>query len=214
MRNIHKGQSPDYLEAYRQEETACYEDFPNKKDLLGRLVEEQRGLCCYCMRRLDQDDGSAKIEHWYPQRPAPPAVRQPGRDLEYSNLLAACTGGQGTNMEHCDRAKKNSILNRNPSNPNHDVQGPLHYLSSGKVDSVNDALRQDLEILNLNCEALITQRQYAITTMNMALNKRAGTRSRAAVQALLDDYDGANGGNLKPFCQVAVYLLRKHLQRR
>jgi uncharacterized protein (TIGR02646 family) len=213
MRNIRKGKSPDFLEKYRREITANYEDFRDKDELLARLVDEQRGLCCYCLSQIFGNTSSSKIEHWYPQNPPSPAVKESGRDLDYTNLLAVCKGGEGKSKAHCDRSKKNSILNRNPANPSHDVETPLHYLANGTVNSKSDPLSQDLEKLNLNCQYLVTQRKYAISTMNTALNKRIGRRKRAAVQSLLDDYDGTFGGTLKPYCQVAIYFLRKKLKR-
>lgn len=89
MRAIRKGVEPASLTAHRQTPHGSYDNYPDKAELRRALVGEQRGLCCYCMGRVRDDATGMKIEHWRCQR------RHRDRELDYRNLLAACTGGEG-----------------------------------------------------------------------------------------------------------------------
>lgn len=74
-------------------------------------------------------DGAMKIEHWRSQE-------QHREDrLTYSNLLAAWMGGDGLriSVKHCDTAKGNQDLSRNPANPDHHVEEQIHYLGDGTI---------------------------------------------------------------------------------
>jgi hypothetical protein len=59
----------------------------DKDGLRAALVRDQRGLCCYCMTRVEATGTRMKIEHWRCQS------RNADLELAYSNLLAACLGG-------------------------------------------------------------------------------------------------------------------------
>lgn len=39
-----------------------------RNDIKSLLIDEQNGLCCYCMKNLEKNDSSS-IEHLYPQNP-------------------------------------------------------------------------------------------------------------------------------------------------
>jgi hypothetical protein len=41
-----------------------YDDFPEMDGLRQALVDEQRGLCCYCTRRIEPAFNGMKVEHW------------------------------------------------------------------------------------------------------------------------------------------------------
>ena len=51
------------------------------------LLEEQSGLCAYCMRRIENNGRTTRIEHWYP------LSKDKDRALDYGNMLAVCDGG-------------------------------------------------------------------------------------------------------------------------
>lgn len=43
-----------------------YFDCLNKETIRTALLEEQHGLCAYCMRRIENKGASTTIEHWIP----------------------------------------------------------------------------------------------------------------------------------------------------
>ena len=219
MRNIRKLQSPTSLEMYRRETNATYNSIPTevKDDIRTALTLEQGWLCCYCMKRIEPTGSSMKIEHWVAQG-APGA--EPGSDLEYRNLLGACTGSEDTRPveRHCDThrgtlSKAQQVLYRNPSVPCDNVEARIRYTSLGKIKSADALLDKDIKTLNLNCVSLKNRRLSEIDAMLKALDKKGGQRTKSVVQSLLAKYEEQSEGKLKPFCQVAIYFLRIRLSR-
>ena len=96
MKRITKGPEPKSFTRHRRQSNANYGNYAEKHGLRDVLIEEQGGLCCYCMRRISVPN--MKIEHWACQQ------RYPHKQLEYQNLLAACDGGEGAakHLQHCD----------------------------------------------------------------------------------------------------------------
>ncbi len=80
---------PASLTMYRQQPGATYEGFRDKDALRKALVDEQRGLCCYCLSRIRPEIGGMKIEHWHPQ------ALYGNEQLDYANLLGSCMGNDG-----------------------------------------------------------------------------------------------------------------------
>jgi hypothetical protein len=61
MRTIHKSHEPASLTEYRTAGGGHYEDYPDKDTLRTYLVNDQRGLCCYCLSRIRAESGTMKI---------------------------------------------------------------------------------------------------------------------------------------------------------
>lgn len=81
-------------------DTATIRDYFNqlpKQDIRDSLAAEQKGLCAYCMRRLDSSSSHMSIEHWVP------LSKNKDLALSYSNMLGVCDGGKASNS---NRAKK------------------------------------------------------------------------------------------------------------
>ncbi len=112
MRKINKSHEPNGLCFHRSQPHADYDNIPpeTKTDLKRSLLMEQGYLCCYCMDRVDIT--TMRIEHWQCQSRFSP------RALDYTNLMAACSGNEGSSERehHCDVQKKDSDLCLNPSN--------------------------------------------------------------------------------------------------
>ena len=93
MIKITKGREPDELLKYRKKKFASYEgmDRSVKDAVIEALMEEQRYMCAYCMRRIPQANGNppVSIEHWEAQSSHPEKV------LDYRNMLAVCSGNRG-----------------------------------------------------------------------------------------------------------------------
>jgi uncharacterized protein (TIGR02646 family) len=131
MRNIPKKTEPISLTQHRCGTCSDYDNYVEKDDLRSSLVDEQRGLCCYCLQRIRPDSERMKIEHWQSQD------LYPERQLDYSNLLGACRGGKGQkpDKQHCDTRKGNLDLKFNPANTRHDVESKIHFLGNGTIEA-------------------------------------------------------------------------------
>ena len=210
MRNITKGREPTSLTRHRVTPFADYDNYLDKDTLRVCLVSEQRGICCYCMRAIRPGDGAMKIEHWRSQD------EHPEDQLTYSNLLASCMGGDGqrNSVKHCDTAKGNKDLSRNPANRDHHVEELIRYLANGTIASLDIQLDGELrEVLNLNAAHLRYGRLAALRALKRMLNVR-GSLTKKQWEKLLGEWSGTlHTNDLQPFCGVIVYWIRRKLAR-
>lgn len=211
MRTILKRAEPNKLAEHRLTPGADFDSYLDKDTLREYLVQEQRGLCCYCLAPIRAERDAMKIEHWHCQ--ANYAVEQ----LDYSNLLGACMGNEGRRRsdQHCDTRKGNRDLSRNPANPMHHVEHLTRFQGDGRIVSNNPVFDAELnEVLNLNLPFLRNSRKAVLSAFQQGLVKR-GHLSRAVLEKWLRHWNGeSDPGKLQPFCQVVVYWLRKKLARR
>ncbi len=208
MKNIQKKPEPRSLTQHRCNIHADYDNYPEKNELRDSLVTEQRGICCYCMQRIRPNSEDMKIEHWYSQD------LYPDRQIDYSNLLGACLGGEGqvAKMHHCDTKKGNRDLTYNPANPLHDVEGSLHFLGDGTIESIDAQFDREINtVLNLNQSLLVKNRKAVLESLRQGLIQKKP--SNADILRELKKWNGDNGEDLEPFCQVIVYYLRKKVNR-
>ena len=214
MRTILKGREPVSLAEYRSVPGARYDDYRDKQALRASLAREQRGLCCYCLSRLRPQPDAMKIEHWHCQ------AGYRAEQLEYSNLLGSCMGNEGSAEEdqHCDTKKAKRDLSRNPANPAHRVEDVIRFGGDGRIFSTEDPVfnTELSDVLNLNLAFLRSNRKETLTAFTLglaALNKR-GKFSTTTLEKWLVDWSGeGHTDELRPFCQVVVYWLRKKLAR-
>lgn len=210
MRTIHKGVEPASLVEHRCTAHADYDNYADKDTLRRYLVRDQRGLCYYCLSRIRPTANAMKIEHWHNQ------AEFRAEELDYSNLLGACLGGAGqsTELQHCDTKKGNSLLSKNPANPAHCVESLVRYEAGGRIVSDDAAFNSELEhVLNFNAPFLKNNRKATLDGLHQALSKK-GPLQRITIQRWLYDWNGeSHTDELRPFCQVVVYWLRKRLAR-
>ncbi len=213
MRTIAKGQEPPSLTAHRQTPHCDYDNYTGKDELRVALVAEQRGLCCYCMGRIESVPNRMKIEHWRCQS------RNAGEQLSYRNLLGACQGGHGqpTTHQHCDTRKGEQDLRWNPSDPDHQIERRVRYEMNGSIRSDDTDFNIQLdEVLNLNLTVHRNSRRAifdAIQEWWKQEKRRLRNRiPREIIQRKRDEYVGGNAA-LRPYCQVAVWLLDQRLSR-
>jgi uncharacterized protein (TIGR02646 family) len=213
VRSIRKGPEPDSLARHRDSGHSDYDNFLDKDTLRKSLIGEQGGLCCYCLSRIEVKN--AKIEHWHSQS------EHPLEQLDYSNLLAACKGNEGERWseQHCDTRKGNSSLSRNPANPSHRVEDTLHFKGDGRIVSDDPGFDAELNhVLNLNYSRLKENRKAVLEAFCAQLRKR-GELQRRQLESMLREWnevsksDELPGGELREFCQVVVYWLRKRIAR-
>jgi uncharacterized protein (TIGR02646 family) len=211
MRNIVKSSEPKSLETHRCSAYASYDNYDDKQSLRVALVAEQRGLCCYCMTRLAAGHDTMKIEHWQSQEAFPK------RQLDYSNLLGACLGGEGKppKRQHCDTRKGKLDLSRNPANPAHDVERIIHYDSDGTIRSTDPVFEREInDVLNLNNAPWLKTNRKAALTGFLEAKPKHGDWDNNMIEKWLKELSGDLGSDeLSPYCQIVVYWLRKRLNR-
>lgn len=209
MRNIKKGTEPRTLTEHRCKQHADYDNYADKDDLRESLVAEQRGICCYCLRRIEPKLTKMKIEHWRSQS----KDKYPELQLVYSNLLGACPGGADRSGEakHCDTSKGDQDLKLNPSDPAQNVEAGFHYLGDGRVKADDARFDQDINtVLNLNNGSLVKNRKGILDAFRQVLISTGP--SNTDLKKHLNRWNGAGGGELAPYCQVVVYYLKKKLK--
>ena len=123
MRAIRNNAEPRSLMQHRCTAHATFRNYADKDGLRASLCAEQGGICCYCMKRIRPVRAGMKIEHWHCRD------HYPTEQLNYRNLLAACTGNEGQpgSKQHCDTRKGNAPLSRNPADPSHHVENVIQY---------------------------------------------------------------------------------------
>lgn len=190
-----------------------------KQELREKLWNEQRGLCCYCCNGIIADQNGMRIEHWKP------LSKYPQHQLDYWNLMAACPGNEGdAGREHCDVCKGDKELSKNPSDPNDRIDDIMHYLTNGEVRSSDQTFDSELgvnpdmvginsaRVLNLNVAFLRNNRIGVLEGLKAGFQVR-GNLQRDVLNRLLRKWQGDGGGALEPFSPVAVWWLKKRLQR-
>lgn len=212
MRQIRKKVAgPDSLTQHRLTAFADYDNYEDKETLREFLCEEQHGICCYCMGSITPDIDHMKIEHFRCQHGFPK------KQLDYSNLLGACNGNEGQQIEkqHCDTHKGKGSLSFNPTNKLRKIENLIWYKNDGTIGSLNANLSKDInEVLNLNVIILKNRRKAALDGFKSYLgSKYKPSIKRSILEKWLSDWNGDNQQEkLKPYCQVVVYWLQIKLK--
>jgi uncharacterized protein (TIGR02646 family) len=197
-----------------------------------KLLAEQGYLCAYCMQRITNET-STGVEHFDPQ--ALPKYKS--KRLLYTNFLVVCKGEttikeknqKGELLEkktcHCDKTiggkgdgtKEMRILDPREFGKCEDL---LVYSISGEVKSKDNNLdvEYDLnEMLNLNNKLLKTNRKDILdiavqrlkNSQTVAINT---TWPQKAFQSEINYWERPGREKmLKPFCQVAIWYLKKKM---
>ena len=126
------------------------------KDLIrDSLIEEQHGLCAYCMKRIEKSDpdkmAATTIEHYKPKS------KYFDLTLDYKNMLAVCSGGRGKDKGKkclcCDASKGDREIKINPFSRN-DME-KIRYRPDGTIFTkpLDEDFERDInETLKLNGE--------------------------------------------------------------
>jgi uncharacterized protein (TIGR02646 family) len=208
MRNIQKQSEPISLTQHRCQSNADYDNYADKDDLRKSLVVEQKGICCYCMQRIRPTSQEMKIEHCLCQD------NYEEKQLDYQNLLGACLGNEGKpkREQHCDTRKGNSNISFNPSNPVDNIESKIKYLGDGTIKSDEPQINQEInDTLNLNQSLLKKNRKAVLDGLKVFMDQSPPT---GKIRKKLQEWNGDHDTELKEYCQVAVYYLRKKLNQR
>lgn len=149
---IKKSSPPsEFINFVKKTPDVHFDDLPSDiKDILRKsLLKEQGSLCAYCMSRIYDDRTKTKIEHY--------EARNSDNELDYSNLLAVCTGnlaGNSSHHQHCDTKKGERKLHIDPQNYEHISM--ISYKPDGTIfvrdnEIFNDDLNQILSQIYFLC---------------------------------------------------------------
>lgn len=213
MKTIHKQTPPHRFTQYAQSAGATYAGMPSDiKELLRRaLVDEQGGICAFCMGRIENDCHSVRIAHCQSQ--SPNRVSLPNLALAYTNLVASCTGGEGTADEHCDKSQGANNLLINPADTSHDWDNIFRYTQQGRIECDDSQWQQELDdVLRLNCDTVTRWRRAAWDgIVRQMISRNTGAWSEASIRQQIQNHLARQVGKFQPFCMIIVYLLRKRL---
>jgi uncharacterized protein (TIGR02646 family) len=207
-----------------QTQNATVASYKAYQSLRQQLFDEQKGICCYCMKKITVDNSN--IEHFLPQSIFPE------NEVDYYNLYLACrySLGKVKAKQHCDTAKGNDLISKQI--------GYFHYDSSRNITTKCEDLLQyneegyilpnktgfktlrkfyenystltaqekellgTLEVLNLNCESLLIERAKFITEFKKQINP-------SKIQNMITFYETKSVS----FAGVALYFLKERLKQ-
>jgi uncharacterized protein (TIGR02646 family) len=210
VKRVHKQAEPRELRAHRLAGGGFGDaqgDARWKERLQEALLHEQGHLCCYCMARISRE--AMKVEHHRCQE------RYPERAVDYSNLFAACPGGQGLPraQQTCDTHKGNADLTIDPSG---NIEPFIRFLVDGSVAATRPDYQHDLDVtLNLNTAALKRARRGVLTGLVAGLNRLMPDEWKAArLRDELRRWQARDDRHrFREFCQVCVGFLERRLHR-
>ena len=217
MKQIVKMREPRLLKQHKSKQFASFDNIPieAKKELRNNLLIEQGYICCYCMRRIHSEQ--MKIEHFKCQN------YNEELQLEYSNLLGVCLGGEGSPMQlqTCDTRKRNLGLSINPSAKEPNCESFFKYNANGEISSNNndeEVNRQIEDVLNLNMQTLKDYRRevYLVVQRKIETESKKQPDKHLKIGYLTKERDRwlskCKEGKFKEFCMVAVYYLNKKIK--
>ncbi len=231
----HLGNEPFTLKEYRSTPNATYKGYTdsykeedlNRQDLSYKketgqapkplkmaLCKEQGYICCYCMRRIDEE--RVTVEHYITQErhPDSPYSEQIHKDnqLIYSNLLASCNTGE----RNCSGIRGNSPLIINPLSIL--IEQQISFQKDGKIISSSPQIAKDIDILMLNSKEtafqLLENRAVILEKVRSSLPKSSKSWTKAQLQAELKKWENPDKqGRYRPFCQIAIAYLQSKLKK-
>lgn len=214
MKQISKGREPKSLTEHRAS-GGTYKGWDNG-ELRQQLLNEQGCICCYCMKRIPESDWPhSKIEHVKSQK------NHPDLQLNYHNLLIACTGNEGKTkfMQTCDTSKGDKDLSFNPSDKIRNIELLIKYLPNGEIRSIDPLIDRELDdILHLNTKDMMDTRAgyYKLVDNKIKLKGieyKGKQIPRSFFETEKEQLLTKFGGKFPEYCMVGVYLLNKKLSK-
>ena len=197
-------QNPPTTEA---EATSRWRSFGHKTEVLGYLLDEQYGLCCYSELRADLENLGYHIEH------VKPKSSYSTETFNYGNLAASALSS-----EDLPTLIKDDVFGGHAKQSNYDSDlfiscndadcvRYFSYLSDGRVvasESLSDIDKQradyTIKLLNLNCSFLVNRRRRWYEELEQCFEEHEAKnwciKSLAAIDLLPTDQ------KLSPFFSV------------
>lgn len=169
MKYIQKGDEPTKFKEWKAQANEdwqpTYKNLADasevRKALYESLRKEQGNICCYCERRLIEND--FHIEHFKPKDPE----LYPELELVYENFLCSCQRNlKKGDPRHCGNSKENWFheeLMISPLDPSCETR--FEYSFDGKIKAANandQGAVVTIEKLNLHIDKLNTARKNVI----------------------------------------------------
>ncbi len=122
--------------------------FNEKQVLREQLHIEQKGLCCYCCKKVTTSSNNVSIEHLQDKH------QHRKLQFSYDNLMLSCVS-----TKHCNIVKQSKAIKIHPLHPDCDDNIKMNPLSArlNGASHKKDA-EESIEILNLNYNGLINHR--------------------------------------------------------
>ncbi len=220
---VKRGKEPNSLLEFRKKNSdADYEDMPSsvRADVREQMWNEQKRLCAYCMRRID-NPSVVRIEHCRPRHPKDEVVHDKKITLDFKWMLGVCYGNslvKGVKDEDmtCDAHRKNKELTINPFD---EVSvRKIKYKADGSIYSEDAEINKDVtDTLNLNCPALSlpqTRKKVLSEAQKRIVQKCAGKSQDAYVHELERTYTSlVQERNLTPYCGIIISWLEGKLKK-
>jgi uncharacterized protein (TIGR02646 family) len=206
MKYIVKSKKPKVLLNFKNEyrkkhgRNAVYGDItPDvKNNLKSALLEEQHFICCYCMKRINQNN--SHIEHIKPQ------VRFPSETLDYSNLLLSCNG-ISNNKDNCGHRKDDWYNAKDfltPINP--DCEKIFTYSITGKMDALKENGKITISKLNLNSNLLVRARKEIIRFSGLFDGEFKQKKQEILAYNTMPNREN----ELPPYCMAVIYCINNY----
>lgn len=192
------------------------------KEIKKRLISDQGGLCAYCEKQIGCLNANLqKIEHFHPK--SDKSNLAINWALNWSNVLAVCTGGEHENRTihplpenlSCD-SHKNYFMIKNPGKlpqfindllnplqisafpclfdfdkrsgaltPNQSACQYIDLLQNLATGQTQKKLLETINILNLNCDRLCTDRLLVLFQYNKEVTKAKKLKDNKFKQKLV-----------------------------
>ena len=217
-----RGKEPNSLLQFRKQyPDADYEDTPSHvlKDIREQMWEEQKHLCAYCMRKID-NPSVVRIEHCRPRHSQDEQEYDKKATLDFKWMLGVCYGNslvRGVKPEDktCDAHRGNTELTVNPFDEL--SVRKIKYKTDGSIYSDDADINKDVtETLNLNCEAVSlpeTRKRVLMEEKSRIMRKCKGKSQDAFIRELERTYEGlVQKRNLTPYCGIIISWIESKLK--
>ncbi len=219
---LRRGKEPNSLLQFRKQyPDADYEDTPSHvlKDIREQMWEEQKHLCAYCMRKID-NPSVVRIEHCRPRHSQDEQEYDKKATLDFKWMLGVCYGNspvRGVKPEDktCDAHRGNTELTVNPFDEL--SVRKIKYKTDGSIYSDDADINKDVtETLNLNCEAVSlpeTRKRVLMEEKSRIMRKCKGKSQDAFIRELERTYEGlVQKRNLTPYCGIIISWIESKLK--
>lgn len=184
--------------------------YSRRKRLRTALVKEQGYICCYCMKKINEDFGS-HIEHFWPKS----EKIFFDIDMDYSNLLASCEG-HAPDDDHCGHRKDdwwhpNMMIPTNPKIEDIFVYWDDGTIHSKKGISESDIANQMIEHFGLNSFYLERNRREAINTLEVFDDISEEEYSDDDIRELINFYSMKHNGCYQEYSKALTDCLTRFL---
>lgn len=220
---VKRGKEPNSLLQFRKRyPDADYEtDMSTNvlKDVREQMWEEQKHLCAYCMRKID-NPSVVRIEHCRPRHPYGEVEHDKKATLDFKWMLGVCYGNsltKGIKPEDttCDAHRGNTELTVNPFDEL--SVRKIKYRSDGNIYSDDAKINKDVtETLNLKCKAISlpeTRKKVLQEEQSRIMRKCKGKSQDAFIRELERTYESlVHERNLIPYCGIIISWLESKLK--